>query len=398
MIRIPLLKDRHNHLFSYGSLRKAKNLFYIHSENEAYKLLFDLPADKINVAIGWFDSYFTFSPETLEALPPLIVCNNSLHNYIFNTTAGQFIEEHYNEWYVNCKNQDWLERNTMQVLSFIAGLSDFNEQVFAEILQHNLQQGVCFASDMYLLKDDIFNFLASADYRNVTEVWTSPDKFPTLSPECKKICSGVKLFADGACGASTAAISQYKNNGKPFITYTNNELTDLLERLISYKTGIAIHCIGENAIDQVLACLYQVLKHSPDRFIRLEHVQFITEKQAKLARDLNLTLSMQPNFNMDSVDYADRLTKEYCMLNNPFRMVIDKAGFVPGKNLLLGSDGMPMGIDGALQASLFPPVPSQRLSLDEFVAGYCVDDFAKGYIEVEIDNRNQRVDYKVVNL
>ena len=115
------------------------------------------------------------------------------------------------------------------------------------------------------------------------------------------------------------------------------------------------------------------------------------------ARDLNLTLSMQPNFNMDSIDYADRLTKAYCERNDPFRMLIDKAGFKPGENLVLGSDGMPTGVFGSLPASLFPPVEGQRLTLDEYVAGYCTDNFDKGYIEVEIDNANRKVDMKIVD-
>ena len=37
MIRIPLLKDRHNHLFSYGSLAKATDLFKVRTEDEAIK-------------------------------------------------------------------------------------------------------------------------------------------------------------------------------------------------------------------------------------------------------------------------------------------------------------------------------------------------------------------------
>jgi len=40
-------------------------------------------------------------------------------------------------------------------------------------------------------------------------------------------------------------------------------------------------------------------------------------------------------------------------------------------------------------------VPGQRLSLDEYVAGYCTDNFDKGYIEVEIDQNNRKVDATV---
>ena len=396
MIRIPLLKDRHNHLFSYGSLATATDLFKVRTEDEAIKQLSKLPHDRINVAMGWFDSYFTFSKENLEKLPPIIICNNSLHNYIFNSEAGKIVEEQYNEWFVNSSNQTWIERNTMQVLTFIAKIYGFNRETFDRSIRKNLSLGVCFAADMYVCNNDIFEFLATNDCHDVTEVWTSPQNYPLLPERYKNVCRGIKLFADGACGASTAAISEYRNGGNPFMTYTDSELTELLEQIVLMQCAMAIHCIGENAIEQVLKCLETVLRHSPDRFIRLEHTQFITESQAKKARDLNLTLSMQPNFNMDSIDYSDRLTKPYCERNDPFRMLIDKAGFKPGENLVLGSDGMPTGVFGSLPASLFPPAPGQRLSLDEYVAGYCTDNFDKGHIEVEIDNANQKVDIKVV--
>ncbi|MCK7509969.1 MAG: hypothetical protein MZV70_42005 [Desulfobacterales bacterium] len=69
-------------------------------------------------------------------------------------------------------------------------------------------------------------------------------------------------------------------------------------------------------------------------------------------------------------------------------MVIDEAGFIPGKTLILGSDGMPHGIEAALRNSLFPPFPQQRLTLEEFIAGYCMPDEKSGYIEFEItDNQ-----------
>jgi len=396
MIRIPLLKDRHNHLFSYGSLNTATDLFKVRTEDDAIMMLSNLPDNKINVAMGWFDSYFTFTEEHLEKLPPIIICNNSLHNYIFNSKAGKVVEEQYNEWYVNRSNQSWIERNTMQVLSFIAKIYGFNREVFETSIKKNLSLGVCFAADMYVCNNDIFEFLATTDCSDVTEVWTSPQNYATIPDRYKKVCRGVKLFADGACGASTAAISEYRKGGNPFVTYKDAELIELLERIVSYRTSMAIHCIGEIAIEQVLNCLDTVLRHSPDTFVRLEHIQFITEKQAKKARDLNLTLSMQPNFNMDSIDYSDRLTKAYCERNDPFRMLIDKAGFKPGENLILGSDGMPTGVFGSLPPSLFPPVPGQQLTLDEYVAGYCANNFDKGYIEVEIDKANKKVDMKVV--
>jgi hypothetical protein len=99
---------------------------------------------------------------------------------------------------------------------------------------------------------------------------------------------------------------------------------------------------------------------------------------------------MQPNFNADSADYRDRLDEEYCEVNNPFRMLIDEFGFEPGKDLIFGSDGMPHGIEFALQQSLFPPVPGQRLMIDEFRSGYG-SSATEERVEVLIDETNHSV-------
>lgn len=95
---------------------------------------------------------------------------------------------------------------------------------------------------------------------------------------------------------------------------------------------------------------------------------------------------MQPNFSSDTVDYRDRLDAGYCEMNNPFRMLIDEIGFVPGNDLVFGSDGMPHGIETAIQQSLRPSLSQQKLSIDEFVAGYCMNPEQSGSIQLTIEN------------
>ena len=68
-------------------------------------------------------------------------------------------------------------------------------------------------------------------------------------------------------------------------------------------------------------------------------------------------------------------------------MLIDDVGFVPGKDLIFGSDGMPHGADYALRASLYPPRPGQVLTLEEFVDGYCLKNTDKT-VEVSVDKNN----------
>jgi predicted amidohydrolase YtcJ len=123
----------------------------------------------------------------------------------------------------------------------------------------------------------------------------------------------------------------------------------------------------------------------------MEHVQFIQPAQARRAKALGLVLSMQPNFNSDSEDYADRLGARELEANNPFRMLLDQAGFVCGEDLIFGSDGMPHGLEYALQWSLFPAFPGQRLSLEELKAGYGLPPEGQGWATLSVDTDRRRV-------
>lgn len=396
MTRIPLLKDNHNHLFTYSVLSTAENLFYVKNKVKALKILEGLSYEKLNVVTGWFDSYYSFSDCELESLPPIIICNNSLHKYIFNRNAKSIIIEEFHDWADNNSDQKWVEINLRKILAYLSELFIFNKNTLENALNKNLSAGVCFTADMFVTSNSIFELLSKIDFRNYTEIWTNPDIYPNLPQKYQDLCSGVKLFTDGAIGASSAAIKEYKSFEKGLLIYNDTNFREKLEEILEFKKDIAIHCIGDIAIEQVISTLKATYKNNQGINIRLEHAQFITKQQAYLAKDLGLILSMQPNFNMDSVIYSDRLTQQYCEANNPFRMLIDDIGFVPGKDLIFGSDGMPTGIAGALQDSLFPPVSGQKISLDEFVSAYCTNDFEKGYINVHIDNLKKKVITEVI--
>ena len=126
-------------------------------------------------------------------------------------------------------------------------------------------------------------------------------------------------------------------------------------------------------------------------WVRMEHVQFITLPEALRAKALGVILSMQPNFNSDSEDYTDRLEPRDLAANNPFRMLLDQAGFRCGEDLIFGSDGMPHGVEYAFQWSLFPPYPGQRLSVEELVAGYGLPPEGQGHSTLSVDDGQRKV-------
>jgi predicted amidohydrolase YtcJ len=181
------------------------------------------------------------------------------------------------------------------------------------------------------------------------------------------------------------------------LMYKPGEIESLLQRYLDVGKPIAVHAIGDRAIDQVVSAVGAVRRPAGSE-IRIEHAQLIGEPTAMRAKALGIVLCMQPNFSEDSANYAERLPEGYPERNNPFRMLIDRVGYVPGVDLLFGSDGMPHGWRYGLTQSLFPKggYPGQTLTVDEFVAGYCLPDCGAGHIEVEIDRNNRQVAGRVV--
>jgi len=188
----------------------------------------------------------------------------------------------------------------------------------------------------------------------------------------------------------------YLTGKKGILVYSDEELQAMITQVAKLNKAVALHAIGDKATEQIITVLSHIKKQQGMiPATRIEHCQFIYRHDAYKAKALGILLSMQPNFSIDSVQYQDRLPKKYGTQNNSFRLLIDEIGFVPGIDLIFGSDGIPHGVQNALESGLFPPFPNQRLTLDEFIAGYCMPNKKWGYIEVTIDWEKQTLSTEV---
>jgi hypothetical protein len=256
-----------------------------------------------------------------------------------------------------------------------------------------LELGVWSAEEMLLFGGEEIATFGELGYLDRTVFWANPEVYETLDEEARAQVHGIKLFTDGALAPRTAAVFEPFEDGRTGILL--HDFQDFRETMLALPEigkPVAIHAIGDRAIEQAVSTVEEVrrdLGEYPP--VRIEHASLITPDQARRAKTLGITLSMQPNFNIESLSYSDRLSEDDCARIYPYRMLIDDAGFVPGEDLILGSDGMPHGAEYALQQSLFPPFDAQRLRLDEFVAGYCLPDESKGHIDFEIDDAARKV-------
>ena len=376
--QVPLLADHHSHPLLYAALQKAVDLSEVFDLEEACDLISESAGDSIQltVAHGWKDQRFEFPSQRLEQLPPLAVFNVSLHQLLINSQGQSLLAKTYGDLIHQVSNRRWYESHLPTVLNWFAHLTGSAESLH-QFYGHLEALGVWSAEEMLLVGEQEIEWFQATELIERTKFWSAPETFDMLSHGARDAVTGLKFFTDGALGARSAALqSPYSDVSAPksnhgMLIHSDSQLLKQLGSASHTQKSIAIHAIGDRAIEQTLTTLER-LGPSRNQFpkIRLEHAQLINLQQAQRAKRMGLILSMQPNFNSDSVDYKDRLPVDYPARNNPFRMLIDQVEFQPGVDLLFGSDGMPHGAAFALQQALFPQHEQQRLSLDEFVAGY----------------------------
>ena len=376
LTKSPLLHDHHTHPLLYAAFNSGVDLSDATSFEAAADLITSASnrpqAPEVIVAHHWKSNRFPIEQNQLENLPPVAVFNFSLHSVLVNASAKTTLIERFGETVSNLSNQVWYERNIRHVLNWFAMLGGSPDALAAFFVSLE-ELGIGSAEEMLLVGEQEIEWFEEAGLSHRTKFWAAPETFKELSDAAKSKVHGLKLFTDGAIGAWSAAISdcylgQPENKG--MLIYKDKQLQQILIEGSQQKNAIAIHAIGDVAIEQTIDSIEQTNVHSKFDLIRIEHAQLISEAQAVRAKQLGLVLSMQPNFNSDSEVYADRLPPAMLVANNPFRMLIDTVGFEPGVDLIFGSDGMPHGIEHGLKEVTTPTRESQKLTVEEFTLGY----------------------------
>lgn len=188
---------------------------------------------------------------------------------------------------------------------------------------------------------------------------------------------GGNFYLDGTFSARTAALSfEYADcPGKMgSLRFSQEKLNEFVLECYKKELQLAVHTIGERAIEQALNAheyaLYQTgnlgLRH------RLEHVELPTQEQLVRAKQLGLIFSMQPTYEVywgaPGQLYEQRLGKAY-LRTNPFDKIV--AAGIPicaGSDSDVTSADPMLGIYGAVNH----PVAEHRVSLREALKMYTV--------------------------
>ena len=198
----------------------------------------------------------------------------------------------------------------------------------------------------------------------------------------------VKLFSDGALGPQTAAmLNPYEvdasNSG--FLLLTAEEITDIGKRAVMSGLALAIHALGDRANREVLNAFKELRSFETANRIkplphRIEHLQLISQEDARRPADLDIIVSMQPIHALSDMKMADRYWGDRVHQSYGWRSQIDA-----GAKLIFGSDApveSPNPFLGIYAAVTRKPlgsdtdsaswVPEQRISLHEAFNAYSI--------------------------
>jgi hypothetical protein len=202
----------------------------------------------------------------------------------------------------------------------------------------------------------------------------------------------VKILADGSLGACTAALKEPYSD-KPetsgMMLYTQKTLNKLV--LKAHKAGLqlAVHAIGDRAIESVLKAFSKALKSFPkgNHRHRIEHCSVLNPKLIRQMKRLGLIASVQPHFIISDFWVTNRIGNVRARWTYPFKTLI-REGLV----VVAGSDcpvepiNPLLGIWAAVARKSFP---EERLTLDEALRSYTLnaafasfEEGKKGSVEV----------------
>jgi predicted amidohydrolase YtcJ len=137
----------------------------------------------------------------------------------------------------------------------------------------------------------------------------------------------VKILADGSLGARTAALKEPyadKPETSGMLIYSQRKLNQLV--LKAHKAGwqVAVHAIGDKAIEAVLKAFHNALKKFPrmGHRHRIEHCSVLSPRLIKRMKRLGLIASVQPHFIVSDFWVVDRVGVKRARWVYPFKTLM----------------------------------------------------------------------------
>lgn len=202
----------------------------------------------------------------------------------------------------------------------------------------------------------------------------------------------VKIFSDGSLGARTAALFQPYHDEptrKGIMLYTQEKLNTLVMKAHRAGFQLAIHAIGDRAIDMTLTALENALEEAPKKNHRhrIEHASVLNRKLIQRMKRLKVIASVQPHFVVSDFWVADRVGPTRARWVYPFKTLVQEGVLTTGSSDCPVEPIDPLlGVWAAVAREAFP---EERISVDDALRLYTVnaayasfEEDVKGSIDV----------------
>lgn len=159
---------------------------------------------------------------------------------------------------------------------------------------------------------------------------------------------GLKLFADGALGSRTAAVTcPYNHDSSNFglLVMDRHQITEAGLRAAEYGTDVSVHAIGDRALGETLEAFKLIRSRFPRTVLRVEHIQLARKNDIDCMKELGVIASIQPSHLLSDRAMAAEIWSLQTGLLYPYGSLENAA--IP---ILFGSD-----------APIEPPDPFRSL-------------------------------------
>ena len=205
---------------------------------------------------------------------------------------------------------------------------------------------------------------------------------------------GLKGFADGSLGSSTAWFSEPflgepSNRGLPMEPMTNGAMKRWVADADAHNLQVAIHAIGDRANDEVLK-IYESLPR--DRRFRIEHAQHLNPDLIKRFAADHVIAAVQPYHAIDDGRWAEtKIGHERARSTYAFRSLIDAGATVTfGSDWTVAPLNPIVGIYAAVTRRTIDGknpngwIPEQKITVEEALRCYTVNNAFAMFRENEI--------------
>jgi predicted amidohydrolase YtcJ len=197
---------------------------------------------------------------------------------------------------------------------------------------------------------------------------------------------GLKGFADGSLGSSTAAFFEPfsdnpNNRGLEMPEMTDGRMKSAVTDANAHDLQVAIHAIGDRANDEVLK-IYESIPNERERRFRIEHAQHLNPDLIKRFAADRVVASMQPYHAIDDGRWAEaKIGHERARWTYAFRSLIDAGAIVTfGSDWTVAPLNPILGIYAAVTRRTLDGknpngwIPEQKISVEEALRCYTANN------------------------